>query len=109
MDAKHAERLIEKLKAGTPCGVAVAFVRDMTANDQDGHTWLFAATDGSQTRDLTATLSGTELGPLREKPDISTREVALELRAGGYPKESRLDDFTAAPVTLTAADFVGAS
>lgn len=102
--ANPQERLLEKLKAGTPYGVAVAFQRTVTSNDQDGQTWRLLAGDVDGTAEVQASLSDTSRHELAGDVDATMVEAAIERRSAGFPIESRLDDLAAAEIVLGAAD-----
>jgi hypothetical protein len=101
----HTEQLLEKLRAGAPCGVAAVYLRTVTENDQDGESWRLLASDGSRVVEVSATASRTQLAIAgRAELDSSTLEAAVEHRAGGFAREHRLSELQVTELRLRAED-----
>lgn len=97
---RAADKLEQKL---APYGVAVAYERKVTANDQDGETWELLAFDGEDSETVTASLSNTEGAKIDRLITPEDVEHAVEHRAGAFPLETRLADLaTHGELVLTA-------
>ena len=92
MTVNPNERIIEKLQAGVPNGVAVAFVRPITANDQDGETWRMLIGDGDRLDEIDVSLSASSRAEVEGEIDAERIERAVERRSGGFGRETRFDD-----------------
>ena len=94
---------MSKVRAGDlPYDIAAALVGESGPTDADGTRWRFVVTDGRTDDSLEARLSGTQGAERGMQIDTSTLEAAVEKRAGGFDRESRLADLVAeSPLTLT--------
>ncbi len=104
----YLDRLREKLRAGPPYGVAVAYQRSVRANDQDGDAWALAASDGQRVAEVRASLSNTEQAKLPiQHLDAEQLEHTVERLAVRFPVHSRLAELQARELVLTASDLHG--
>jgi hypothetical protein len=100
------EQLLEKLRAGTPNGIAATYLGSVRPNDLDGNRWHLLASDGHKVVEIVAGLSETEriVANLAEL-DSSQLESAVERRARNFPREHGLAELQLAGLQLRADDF----
>jgi hypothetical protein len=98
-------RVLDKFEQNlAPYGVAVAYERTVTDNDQDGSSWAMLASDGQDSETLAVSLPASERAKLSREIDTEDIEHAVEHRAGAYPLETRLAELATQDDLVLTAD-----
>jgi hypothetical protein len=100
------QALIDQAKrraAGSATGIGASFDRDITPPDLDGHRWRLIVSDGVDAGQLAAELSRSQSIAESSIPVLTLMRV-VERRAGGFPRESRLEDLLAAERLVLRSD-----